>query len=551
MEINLPGVMTIRNNMASVKFSRKEFEKSIKLTKEVEEKISMMGTHLESLNEEEIELEILPNRPDLFSMQGFMRAFSGFIGKKNKQNYTIKKSDAQIIVDPIVNKIRPYSMAAIVKKVKFTDEKIKEIMQWQEKIHSTIGRKRKKVALGYYVLEKVKFPIRYTAKSPKEIVFEPLEMPEKMDALQILSRHPTGREYANQLEGLDKFPVYYDDNKEVLSMPPIINSNNSGKILPGTSNVLVECSGTDINILKKVISMAVCDLIDCGGEAYSIEVIYGSKKEAVNLQPEKVKLNIENVNRLLGTNLKESEIKSCLEKMGHQYSGGIVSVPCYRTDILHEVDLIEDIAIAYGYEKFVPEIPPISTIASESSREKFKRKLAEILTGLRFVECSSLHLLTGEDIKKHNLKAQNLIEVEDSKTDYKFLRPDVLSSSLRVFSTNVDSEYPQRIFEIGEVFEFDGSKETGVKESDNLAISLAPGNFTELKQILEYLGKMLELNFTIKETEDSRFIDGRVGEIILDNKQIGVIGEIHPQLLKNWKIKMPVVSLELGIDKLM
>jgi len=535
--------------MASTKFSRKEFERYIRIGKKIEEKISMMGTHLESLNEQEVELEILPNRPDLFSLQGFMRSFLAFIGKSKIKEYKIKKSDAKIIVDKSVEKIRPFSMAAVVKGVKFTDEKIKEIMQWQEKIHATIGRDRKKVALGYYILDKVKFPVKYLALEPSKINFEPLDMPEKMNGLQILQRHPAGRAYAKQLQNFDKFPVYIDANNGVLSMPPIINSNSSGKITPGTTDILIECSGSNPALLKKVISIAVVDLIDLGGEAYSVEITYGNKKEFIDLKAEKMKINLENVNKLLGLNLKEQEIKKLLEKMGYNYKNKQVEIPAYRTDILHEIDLIEDIAIAYGYDKFEPEIPEVATVGKENPKEKFKKKIAEILTGLGTLECSSFNLITQEDIKKQGIK--KAIEVENSKTDYKFLRQDMLISSLKVLRDNIDAEYPQKIFEIGTVFQKDEKEETGIKETDKLVVSISPGNFTEIRQILEYLARMLDKKFEIKETIDERFIDGRVGKVMFRGKETGILGEISPQILKNWHLKMPAASFELDVDELM
>ncbi len=569
--------------MASIKFPRKEFEKYVKLSKEVEEKISMLGTHLESANDEEVELEILPNRPDLFSLQGFMRAFLPFIGKAKAREYKIKKGNAKIIVDKSVEKIRPFSMAAIVKNIKFTDERIKEIMRWQEKIHATLGRDRKKIAFGYYVLDDIKFPVVYKAEEPKNIIFEPLDtlnskefdssktesfgsarnseefrhaqkpvvsdMPEKLNGLQILQRHPTGRAYAKQLEGFDKFPVYFDANNQVLSMPPIINSNSLGKINSETKNILVECSGTDLSLLKKAISMAVCDLIDMSGEAYSVEIVYGNKKESIDLKPEKIKLNVEEVNKLLGIELKEAEVKKLLEKMGHSYAKGTVEVPAYRTDIMHPVDLIEDIAIAYGYDNFQPEIPQVATVGKENSKEKFIKKVSEILAGLGMLENSSFHLITGEDAKKHG--AKKLIEVEDSKTDYKFLRSDMLISSLKVLGNSSDAEYPQKIFEIGKVFNKDEKEETGIKESNHLVISISPGNFTEIKQILDYLSRMTNKEIKIEEAKNPSFIDGRCGKILHNEKEIGFLGELSPSLLSNWKIKMPVSSLELDIDEFM
>lgn len=263
--------------MATTKIPKSEIEKIIKLTPENLEKINLMGVPIEAVHDQEIELEVLPNRPDCLSIQGYLRALKLYMQKSTPQQYKINQSDYKIIVDKSVENIRQFSMAAVVKGVEFTENKIKEIMHWQEKVHSTLGRNRKKVALGYYILDKIKFPVRFLAKSPKDIVFAPLDMPEKMDALKILSRHPCGREFKDQLAGFDKFPVYYDSNNEVLSLPPIINSNNSGKITQGTSHILIECSGFDLSILKKAITLSVVDLIDQGGKAYAVEIVYGKK----------------------------------------------------------------------------------------------------------------------------------------------------------------------------------------------------------------------------------------------------------------------------------
>ena len=543
--------------MAGIKFSRKEFEKNFKLTEELKEKISLFGTHFESEDADNIELEITANRPDLLSYQGFIRSFSLFMGKKKNFDYKIKKSDAKIIVDPIVKNLRPYSMAAIVKGVKFTDEKIKDIMQWQEKIHATIGRNRKKVALGYYVLDKIKFPVKYTAKPPKEIKFIPLESDREMDGLQILQNHPTGREYAWQLEGFEKFPVYYDSNEEVLSMPPIINSNNSGKIAPGVSDVLIECSGTNQETLKKVISLAVCDLIDAGGEAYHVEIVYGNKKEVIDLEPEKMKLNHENVNKLLGLELKDAEIKPLLEKMGHNYDlkNKTVEIPAWRTDIMHEVDLIEDIAIAYGYENFVPEIPSIATAGEISKIESLKKRINDILVGLGLLEVSNYHLITLDEAKLFSIKENAAIQVENSKSEYKILRPNLLMMGLNNIKENLDAEYPQRIFELGRVFSRDSQQETGIKESERLSIILADPktNFTEMKQIIEYILRMLgkkkeDFSMQSADAESPYFLEGRCAKLMVNNKIIGMFGEIKPQMLENLSVKMPISALEIDLE---
>lgn len=535
--------------MASITFPRKSIEKHVKLTDEVIEKISMLGTSVENIDSENITIEVMPNRPDMLSESGFIRALRAFLGKdKGMKEYKISKSDARIIVDKSVEGIRPYCMAAIVKNVKFDDEKIKEIMQWQEKIHTTIGRNRKKVALGYYILDKIKFPVKYLAKNPKEIIFTPLDTTEKMDALKILSKHPCGREYGNQLNGFTKFPVYYDSDGEVLSMPPIINSNNSGKIVAGTSDVLIECSGSDLGTLKRIISMAVVDLIDSGGKAYSVDIEYGTKTESISLKPEKLKVSLDNANRLLGLNLKEKELEKLLPKMGFGYSGGTVLIPSWRTDVLHEVDIIEDIGIAYGYENFMPEIPNISTSGSESNESNIKRKISGILTGLGISEVCSYHLIKKEEAEIHKIKG---IELENAKTEYKILRPCLLIPSMRIIKENKDNDYPQKIFEIGTVFSTNNVEETGIQECERLLVACSPANFTEIKQILDYLVSSVGKNYSLKEVCKAELIDGRTGAIMCNGKAIGYIGELHPATLKQWGIRMPVSVIELNLDELM
>lgn len=537
--------------MAKVKFSRKEFEKHVKIDAEIEERIRMFGTSLESLNSEEVELEIYPNRPDLLSLQGYLRSFLSFIGKKKPKEYKINKPEKnfEVIIDKSVKDVRPFTACCIVKNLKFNNEKIKEIIDIQEKIHNTLGRNRKKIAIGIYPLEKIKLPITFIAKKPQDIKFQPLESNEEMNGLQILQRHPTGREYAYLLENKEKFPIFVDAAGEILSMPPIINSHKTGKITEETKELFIECSGFDLNSQIKTINILATTLADMGGDVYSMKIKYEKPILTPNLEAEKIKINLNNVNKLLGLELKEPEIKKLLEKMGYSYSKGIVEVPAYRTDILHEVDIIEDIAIAHGYENFTPEIPEISTTGEEDRKEILRRRISEIMSGLGMLEISSYHLLIKDDLKRSNLKPE--IEVEKSKTDFSTLRQDLLTPSLKTLSENVDAEYPQKIFEIGEVFKKDEEEETGIKESVSLAVSLTPGNFTEIKQFLEYLGRMLNKKFKINEAKNPYFIEGRCGSISIDNKEIGVIGEISPQTLKNWHLQMPVASFEVDIESLL
>lgn len=541
--------------MANITFNRKIFEKEIgKLDEKMQEKISMFGTPLETFDDEKIEIEVFANRPDLLSYQGFKRCFLAFLGKKpGMKKYELNKpeKDYQVIIDSSTKDVRPYTACAIVKGLKLDDEKIKEIIEIQEKLHLTMGRKRKKVAIGIYPLEKIKLPITLKALEPDYIKFIPLESEKEMSGLQILQKHPTGKEYSHLLAGKSKFPVFTDADNNILSMPPIINSHMTGKVTSDTKEIFIECSGFDFKTLKKCLNILVLLFSDMGGKIYQMELKGAPEKISPILESEKIKISLENTNKILGTNIDEKKIKTLLENMGHNYNPKTkeVEIGPWRTDILHEVDLIEDVAIAYGYQNLNPEIPKISTIGKENPEEIIKRKISEILAGLGLLETSNYHLTNKEyQFEKMGVpekQEKEFVELENSKTEFNILRKDISSFLLKNLSENVDSEYPQKIFEIGTVFEL----RQNIQEKENLAIAITPGNFTEIKQILNYLFKSLNLKIDFKENESSSnyLIEGRTTNIIFEGKEIGIMGEVHPKILKNWKIKMPVAILEINL----
>lgn len=541
--------------MATITIPRKEFDKNVKISGDIVDKVMNAGIAVDSYGDNEVVLDITANRPDLLSAQGIFRYLEAYYGKESGlKKYQINKPEKnfKVIIDKSVKDVRPFTACAIVKNLKFDDEKIKEIIDLQEKLHSTVGRNRKKLAIGIYPLEKITLPIRFEARKPQDIRFTPLEFPREISGIQILSQHPTGRDYAHLLEGKERYPIFVDGEGKILSMPPIINSHETGKISYDTKDVFIECSGFDFQILQKILNIIVSSLIDMGGKGYAMELDYGKKVITPNFEPEKMKLSLENTNKLIGLNLTEKDLQNLLPKMGYDYSKGIVSIPPYRTDILHEVDIIEDVAIAYGYDKLIPEIPKVSTIGEESVLSKLRTRIANILVGLGFLEISSFHLIKPEEV--FDVKASDLLQLEDSKSEYKFLRHNLITPLLRIIAQNSDATYPQKIFETGIVFEKDheGKTASGILEKERLAIAITNENvnFTDIKQVLDYLFKMLNRECKVVEVEDSTFITGRTGKIMLDNKQIGIIGEIHPRVLKNWGINMPVIALELNIESL-
>ena len=546
--------------MTILTVNKKELEKKVgKITKELEEKITKMGTPVEEVTEDELSVEVFPNRPDLLSLGNFARAINQFKGVGKVANFKINKPEKNYVVtiDSSVKAVRPYTVCAIVKGLRFTEEKIKEIIDVQEKLHNSIGRKRKKLAIGIYPLDKISLPIRFVARKPGDIKFLPLEARQEMTGLQILRGHSAGREYAHLLEGEEVFPIFIDASDKILSMPPIINSDETGRIDEKTREIFIECSGHNLAYLKKCMNILVATIYEMGGKIYEMNIKDSKLGNFVSpdMSCEEMKFKILDIEKTLGIKLNEKEVKSYLGRMGIGYENrkgnSVALIPAYKTDILHWIDLTEEIAIAHGYENFVPEIPNISTIAFEEPIGKMKQTIGNILSGMGFLETSSFHLTTKKDIKKMHFDYKDFIEVEDSKTGRDVLRMDMLTNLLQILSENSDAGYPQKIFEMGEVFSKSNLENsvTGVDETERLAIAMIDekANFTELKQVIDYLFKMLGKVYTLENVENSNYIIGRCGKVIVDGRDIGFIGEVAPRVLKNWKIKMPIVAMEIDL----
>lgn len=540
--------------MAIVTFSRKQFEKDFgKINEDIENKIALFGTPFEDLKDDEVQIEVNPNRPDLLSYHGFKRDFLSFLGKNTGlKKYKVEKpeKDFKVFIDKSVADIRPCTACAIVKGLKFDDDRIKELIEIQEKLHLTMGRNRKKVAIGIYPLEEIKLPITFKAMEPDKIRFIPLEMSKELSGLEILQRHLAGKEYAHLLAGKAKFPIFVDAEEQILSMPPIINSQSTGRVTEKTKDVFIECSGFNFEILKKCLNIITTSLAEMKGKVYQMEIRYRKKEITPNLDSEKIKVSLENVNKLLGLELKEKELKKLLERMGYNYVNGEVEIPAWRNDVLHEVDIIEDVAIAYGYDNFSVEIPEVSTTGTRDENGLIKDKISQILSGLKMIEVSNYHLTTKKDQREKMgipEKNSNIIEIEDSKTEYTLLRKNLSHMLLKNFSENIDSEYPQEIFETGKIFYLEDEK---IVEKESLAVGISPGNFTKVKQVIEYLFRMIDKEIEFKEAEKSpgHLIDGRTAEILFNGKKIGYLGEVHPKTLDAWKIKMPVGILEIELD---
>ena len=542
--------------MPTVTLNKEVFERLVgkKLPlEELKDRISMLGTDLEGIEGNEITVEIFPNRPDLLSEQGLARALSSFIGvKTGLREYQIKKSGYQVIIDPSVT-MRPYTACALVKNLNFTEERIREIVQIQEKLATTHGRNRKKSAYGIYPSKKINFPVKYIAKNPEEVTFQPLGFTEPIKASRIPEEHPKGKAFQHLTEGWKKYPFFIDSKDNVMCMLPFTNSEDTGKVDLDTKEVFVECTGVDLENVQIALNIFVTALADMGGEIYSIDIVYPDKTITTpNLKPEEMELDLPYINKRLGLNLKKEEAVDLLKKMGFGYQNDKVLITAYRADILHQVDLVEDIAIAYGYENFVEEIPNVATIGQEDLLEKFFSKLREILIGIQLLEVKNYHLIDEDNLNQKMNLTEGIVPLQNSLGDHNHLRNSLIPSLLKNLSENQHQEFPQNIFEIGRVFHFNSKKETGIEEEDRLAVLFCheKADFTEAKQALEILFRSLGLEVQVKEAQHQSYIQGRFGKVFVNNQAVGTIGEISPQVLENWQLIMPTVGFEINLQKL-
>lgn len=524
----------------------------------LQKQVAMMGTDVDGIDGDTLTVEIFPNRPDLLNFHGFARALAAFLDMKpGIKLYDVdesKKEEYKVIIDSSVESVRPYTVCAVVSGLSFTDENIKEIIELQEKLHMSFGRNRKRLAIGIYPMESIAMPIRYLAKKPEDIVFTPLESRVPMNGYEILQEHPTGKEYAHLLEGMKAYPIFIDANNQILSMPPIINSEKTGRVSENTKDVFIECSGHNVHVLEQSLSMIACVLADMGGKVHAMTIQREDKKmQTPQLSPKKIKVSESYIQKVLG--IKPNNIADLLARMNMSLEEKnedelTILYPAYRTDIMHPIDIVEDIAIAYGYDNIPQELPNISTVGKEAPIEITRRHLAALLVGHGLMETSTYHLVTEDACKKVWGDDVSLLKVKDAKTEYKVLRKDMLTSMLLVLTNNLHHEYPQHIFEMGNVFYVDEKAMQKVLDRPVLSIMLAEQdvNFTKVRQLIDDVFASFGIQATFAPSEDERFISGRAADMMLDNRKIGALGELHPKIISAYGIEVPVAAAEVDLS---
>lgn len=525
--------------------------------KELEEQLLFVKGEIDSLSGDMLRIDVKDtNRPDLWSVEGIARELRGRLGIEKKiEEIEIPKSSVEIMVDSNLKNIRPKAAYAIAKKCQMDDEIIRQLIQLQEKICQTFGRKRKEVAIGIFDFDKIKGNLRYFAAEPS-FEFVPLGFSESMSLREILYKHPKGKEYGHLIEKFDRFPLLIDSNNEVLSMPPIINSEGSGKITIDSKNLFIDVTGFNqetVNIALRVICLA---LIERKARIESCAIKYPDKKIITpDFGFEKIDLPKELIEKTTGMQLKEKETMELLAKARmkaipkNNYFE--VHYPNYRADILHPIDIIEDILISFDYNKISPEEIKLAVIGSELGENKKIDFIRETCVGLGFQEALTYTMTSKQKQTEFVLLKENdFVEIANPvSSNYSVFRKKIFPELLEFLAKNKNARFPQKIFEIGRTIQVDELAESNVRENTSvcLAISHSSANYSEAKSIFEAIAKNNLIEFELKKTKHNSFIQGRSVEIISNKKTIGLIGEINPQVLQNFGIEVPATIIEFEI----
>ncbi len=532
----------------------------------LDEILSFIKGEVKNMSEEEIHIDIKDsNRADLWGVEGIARALKGILNiERGLKRYEVAgSSGVEVTVDSRLKNIRPYIACAVVKGVKLSDAAIRHIMRFQDKMDQTYGRGRRRTSIGIYDFDLVSPPLRYTVSKPNETRFAPLGFSEELTLAEILEKHPKGIEYGHIVKPFDIWPIFIDSKNKVLSFPPIINSNDLGRVTVDTRNVLVEVTGTMYKTVLYTLINVILALADRGGAIYSVEVHYPyegwGKTVTPELKTENMHISIEYIRKIIGIPLSLQEIIDLLERSRYGVSKVteseiVVEIPCYRPDIMHPIDIVEDIAIAYDLNRMQPRWPQISTVGGLLRETQLRDLVRELMVGLGYQEVLTFTLTNPEVLfKRMNIPPERIVEIANPKvSSMTCLRNWLLPTLMEFLSRNTHVEYPQKIFEVGYCVVPDENQINKSRDIEKLACVTIHSNagFSEAKSVLDALFTNLGLKYNLEEENHGSFIEGRVGRIIVKGEKIGLIGEIHPQVLQNWGLENPAAAFEIDLSKI-
>ncbi len=509
------------------------------------------------------------NRPDLWCCEGIARQIRIHQqGRRKLYAIFAKKPRAmrRIVVAPGLETVRPFVAACAAKGYRVSQEGLAQLIQTQEKLADIFGHKRKTVSIGIYQLSKIQFPVRYELVKPDEARFTPLGMETAMTLSEMLMVHPKGLEHGHILAGQTRLPILRDAANQPLSFPPIINSREVGEVQVGDEDLFVEVTGTDLAMVVLTLNIFAVNLADRGATIEPVEVQYPAatslgKRVITPMDLGKPRtIQLGTIERALGEPLGAREVQRALQRYGYDVSAGkgavTVKLPPYRQDLMHAMDVVEDVAMSRGYASFSPVMPAQFTVGGLSRIEQLSDRARELMVGLGYQEIISNLLGSPEQYRSamrlDDTEWGRMVEVANAMSvTFSCLRQWMLPSLLRVEAASSRAFYPHRLFEAGEVAIPDPAHELGSRTDVVLGAVLAhaSAHFSEIHSCLDVLFYHFDREYALEPMAHPSFLDGRVGRIVSHGEVLGVIGELHPEVLERWQIGVPVVGFEVNLSR--
>src|SRR3989344_998960 len=527
--------------------------------KELEQRLHFAKCELEASDGDQIKIEVKDsNRPDLWSAEGVARELRGKLGlRKGMPQARFKDSKHEVIAHDNVLAYRPGIACAVVKGLKVSEPLLLQLIQLQEKITHTFGRKREMVSIGLYEFEKLKPPIHYKGVAPESVKFVPLDFKREMNLREILAEHPKGKEFGNLIAGHKVWPILCDDAGKICSLVPIINSELTGRVKEGTGTLLLEMTGTDERFVNTAMNVFCMALQDRGAAIERMAVVKNKKKTWLpDYAPGKMSVALAYVNQVAGMAFTAKEVAGLLEKA--QYNAKArektieVEYPAYRQDLLHPIDVVEDALIAYGYDKLLPESVTLATNGELTQETRQWEAIREACIGLGLQEILTFTMTSKEkQAAKMGYADDDFVEIANYvSTNWQVFRKRLRPELLEFLSKNKDAEYPQRLFEVGRVLRLDEKSETGVREPTRLCVALADAkaNYTHIKSALDALAHQLGFSYEVREERDAAFAEGRHACIRVNGQCKGVLGEVSDEVLAKFGLETKVALLELELE---
>lgn len=518
------------------------------------------------------------NRPDLWSTTGLARQLRVYRNQEVPGYPFFSRADAMhdsgdrtIVVDPSVREVRPYIFGFVMNGPGVAPELLDDLIQTQEKLAWNYGRKRRAISIGIYRADLMQFPAHYAAVDPDATRFVPLQDDRELSLRQIVHEHPKGREFGDIVASFDRFPLLTDDSGSVLSFPPVINSAHLGAVQAGDRRLFVDITGTDIPPLLLTAAIIACDVADWGYTIEPVKTVYpydtplGREVVAPYYFQDAIEAELATVQQMLGETIEPQAVIAALARMG--VSAAVqdrkvrVTVPEYRNDFLHPVDVVEDVMIGRGMDSFEPEMPQDFTVGRLTELEERSRRLKSTMVGLGYQEMIFNYLGSGNDFvdrmyppELHDrMRAQTVQIANPMSENYQFVRSSIWPSLLQSESVSANAPYPHAVFALGKVVVPQESSASGTETRTNLAFLAAHASaglneiLSHVAALMFYLGK----EHVLEDVHDDRCLPGRAAAVRLDDSSTcGIVGELHPRVLDAWGITVPCVAAELHLEAL-